>query len=214
MSEYTLLSNFGRNVYNISENPLNHCLLSPLDSAFINGSGSNRVSGMNSHHCQAFMSDYCANNWNNTCEILSESTQQNTVNSLSIYSLDMLNPLKNHNNELTSGDILLLNVAYKKYLKNGSCNIKHEPFDSMVVNSPLISLWDKHCIPVFEVDPKIIDEDPVMNKLLLKPLVGLNILVNIYNTAIRKNTIDSLRGTKLYTFFYSKNFQDYINRRC
>ena len=96
--------------------------------------------------------------------------------------------------------------------------MKYEPFDPTVSGSPMVSFWsgqcnrhgNESCIPVYEVNPQTIDRDPVMNKILDKPIISWGLLVNIYNTAVRKKTIDSLKGTKIYNFFQSKPFQDYI----
>ena len=119
---------------------------------------------------------------------------------------------------LTAGEILIANTASKKYLSDmRGCCLKYEPFDPTVSNSPMVSFWcgqcrngNETCIPVYEVNPKTIDNDPVMNKILDKPSISWGLLVNIYNTAVRKKTIDLLRGTKIYNFFQSKSFQDYI----
>ena len=49
-----------------------------------------------------------------------------------------------------------------------------------------------------------------MNKILNKPMIAFGLLVNIYNNAVRNNTIDMLKGTKIYNFFQLNDFQDYI----
>jgi hypothetical protein len=51
------------------------------------------------------------------------------------------------------------------------------------------------------VDPKTIDSDPVMDKLLARPIIGINILTNIYNTMKRYGTLAQLKGTKLGNFY-------------
>ena len=48
-----------------------------------------------------------------------------------------------------------------------------------------------------------------MNKLLSKPILGMDILLNIYNTAKRLGKLNGLKGTKLYRFFQSKPFHMY-----
>ena len=192
MPGYRLISSIGKNTQNNSNNPLNYCLVSGLDSSFNNGNYGN--TNYNSKHCEDFMSSYCSTEWNKICEISSQNTEY----------VD--------NNNLQLGDRLLRNTAAKKYLTEmHGCHIKYQPFDPTVANSPLISDWTGgNCIPVYEVNPQTIDSDPVMNKLLDKPSIAFNILINIYNTAIRKNTINSLKNTRLYKFFQSESFQNCI----
>ena len=219
MSQYKRISDFGQGVRNTSENPLNYCLADNLNTMFNNGATGNTISNSNGANCQAFMSDYCANDWNTICETASKSSTTMTPNSLqtcgSGYGQSCVQPC----NRLTAGEILIANTATKKYLSQmAGCSLKYEPFDPTVAGSPLVSFWsgncnthgNETCIPVYEVNPKIIDNDPVMNKILNKPIIAWGLLVNIYNTAVRKNTIDSLRGTKLYNFFQLPMFQDYI----
>ena len=190
MPGYRLISSIGQHSQNNS-NPLNYCLVTELDSGFNNGNYSKIT--YNSKKCQDFMSTYCSTNWNQICEISSQN-------------------LDSVNNNVQYGDLLIANTASKKYITEmGGCNIKYEPFDSTVSNSPLISYWTgTDCIPVYEVNPQTIDSDPVMNQLLNKPTIAFDILLNIYNTSLRKNTINSLKGTKIYNYFQSESFQNYI----
>ena len=61
-----------------------------------------------------------------------------------------------------------------------------------------------------QLNPKTIDNDPVMNKVLSIPFACMDILVNIYNSAVRMNTLQSLVGTKLYRFFMNPQFQQIV----
>jgi hypothetical protein len=88
--------------------------------------------------------------------------------------------------------------------------MQYEQFDPTVASSPLIAFWSGNggsCIPIYAVDPKTIDQDPVMTKILNKPIIAWSVLVNIYNTAKRKNTLNNLKGTRIYKFFMSNQFQ-------
>ena len=122
------------------------------------------------------------------------------------------------------GEILVRNTAQEKYLvaMSNNCQRAYEPFDPTVANSPLISTWvpmgngcnnqgncetSNTCIPIYAVDAKTIDDDPVMNKVLDKPYIAMDLLVNIYNNAKASNTLRDLKGTRIYNFFMSKPFQ-------
>jgi hypothetical protein len=169
--------------------------------------------GPGSKSCQAFMSQYCSENWDNVCEYASKNKSNVYPNNLQACNgnSDVLC------NNLTSGDILIQNTAARKYLVEmiGGCNIKYEQFDPTVATSPIISYWQggcNSCVPVYAVDPKKIDNDPVMNKILDRPIIAWSILVNIYNTAKRKGTLNKLKGTKIYKFFMSEPFQTYVTK--
>lgn len=216
MSNYKCISNFGSSVVNPSTNPLNYCLMSGLDSGFNNGGIGDTIGNPVNKHCQAFMSEYCASNWNGICEQQSQNQSKSFPNTLQRCGgapVSITGTIGCDN--ITAGDVLVANTAARKYLSkmNGNCYVKQEPFDPTVAGSPMISLWQGSadtCVPVYEVDPKKIDSDPVMDKLLAKPIIALTLLVNIYNTARRTQKLDQLKGTKIHNFFMSQLFQNYI----
>ena len=45
-----------------------------------------------------------------------------------------------------------------------------------------------------------------MDKILSKPIIGIDILVNIYNTMKRYGTLVKLKGTKLGTFYQTNKY--------
>lgn len=214
---YKSLSKIGNiNEYD-KNNPITYCLFDNIDSGFNHDSIGLDNCNKYSRSCQSYMSDFCSKNSQNRklhpfCEFLSRDERKDIPNSLSIFNSPNLTY-----GHLTFGDTLIQNTASKKYLSEmlGSCELKHEQFDPTVVNSPYISYWvgkghiqgNETCIPVYEVNHKEIDNDPIMNKILERPYIAWNILVNIYNTAIRKNKLNILKGTKLYNFFHSQYFQ-------
>jgi len=115
---------------------------------------------------------------------------------------------------LCAGQVLIRNTAARKYLvKMHGATKKYEPFDPNVATSPLISYWvpDNGCptnnscsVPVYAVDSKTIDKDPVMDKLLANTKIAPIILINIYNSMKRMGTLSTLKGTKL-GWFYNHN---------
>ena len=219
MSTYKCISNFGQGAANAPvNNPLTYCLEQTLDSEFMHGSIAETIGGANGKHCQAFMAQYCANDWNEVCEHASKNRSTLYPNNLQKCGTGSDVECK----DLTAGEILIQNTATRKYLveMGGLCNIKYEPFDPTVAASPLVAFWeggcttqgDGGCTPVYAVDPKKIDNDHVMNKILAKPIIAWSLLVNIYNTAKRKNKLNELKGTRIYRFFMSTPFQNYIKQ--
>ncbi len=221
---YKTISNFGActNTDAANNSPLSYCLLQTLDNEFLHGGHGNVIGGAHGKNCQNFMSSYCANNWNNICEFKSHDQSIIYPNSLGSCGGGGHEHISTTNDQLTAGQILIRNTAAKKYLTHmGGCVPKYEPFDPTVAASPLIFSWEKDChahgssgcVPVYEVNPYTIDCDPVMNKILAKPIIAMTILVNIYNTAMRKGTMADLEGTRLHHLFFSPQFQSYMRHR-
>lgn len=233
---YATIGSFGPNKPLGQSNPLSYCLLSGLDSGFLHtlGSGSD-ILGPDGAQCQLFMAEYCAFNpkgWDGVCEYLSKDTKRggypNTVQQCNGPSGSCMNSGTETGNSLTKGQTLIRNTAQEKYLKGMSSNCVrvHEPFDPTVADSPLISRWQpggnqscmsngncnasNKCIPIYGVDPATIDSDPVMNKLLDQPWIGMDILVNIHNIAQATGDIHKLKGTRIHNFFSTGDFQSIV----
>lgn len=216
---YANIVNFGNNVEKSpNNNPLSYCMTSELDNNFMHTAAETR--GPYSQPCQMFMSDYCAKEWNGVCEVASRNTNNQFPNTATPWLCD-----KNGQgaclgsgigSQFTQGDNLIRNTAIKKYMSamSETCSYSYQPFDPLVPTSPMIRYWNKSCAdctPIYEVNPKTIDSDPVMDKLLARPLLGMDIFLNIYNTAKRNGTLSSLKGTKLYNFFQGSYFQKYAS---
>jgi len=206
-SSYSLISNFGRDVAYEDENPLSYCLFDTMDVGFQHGGNAYSLAGTASSSCQAFLSDYCAQGWDNACEVASTNHNRSFPNQLTNAALDGYT--YNIMGSLTQGDMLVRNTAAKKYVVAlGNCKVKYEIFDPTVANSPMVSRWvgDEHnrneCTPIYAIaDVKNIDSDPVMNKILKKPQIALDILINIFNNQARLGPEYSLEGTKLGLYF-------------
>ena len=211
---YRSIKSMGPSETSEVDNPLTYCISNTVDTRFLHG-GNSDIYGQHSKPCQAYLSDYCANQWDGFCEYASNNNTISWTNNLNA-NWDV------SCKGLNAGEILIKNTASKKYLKEmGNCVQKLEPFDPTVANSPMISYWvpgtydiySNTCIPVYSVDPKTIDSDIVMDKILSRPIIALDILVNIFNTMTRENTIGQLNGTKLGKFYdenpYFRN-KDYL----
>jgi hypothetical protein len=157
------------------------------------------------------LADYCADKWDAFCEVASKNNNISFPDSIGGVSKSQLG--------LTSGEILLKNTVSRKYIVGmGNCIQKFEPFDPTVANSPIISYWipncgdlGRGCEPLYAVDPKTIDDDIVMDKLLTKPYIAVEILANIYNNMKNNRTLNQLNNTKLGRF-YSENINYFENK--
>jgi hypothetical protein len=198
---YSSIKSLGPDEVSMADNPLSYCLNNTIDQRFLHG-GNSDIYGQHSKPCQAYLSDYCAEGWDDFCETASQNKNYSYPNNIDPCSNDK---------GLNSGEILIRNTASKKYLiAMGNCVQKFEPFDPTVASSPMISYWipgycgnnsTSGCQPVYAVNPKNIDNDVVMNKLLSKPVIALDILINIFHTMTKDGSIKQLKGTKLGQFF-------------
>lgn len=201
---YKNVSSFGSNTDSPVNNPLTYCINNNMDSRFLHG-GHADIYGQHSRPCQLFLSQYCAEGWDGFCEYASKNTntsfpdQYDNCNGGGVVACRNLN----------AGDALIHNTAARKYLvKMNNARQKFEPFDPTVPSSPMISYWvSDNCsysnpgIPEYAVDPKVIDNDIVMNKILAKPEIAAEILINIYNTMKRYGILSSLKNTKIGNFY-------------
>lgn len=215
---YTPIANLGSNTYSQIDNPLSYCVNpDKLDSMFLHGGHTDSLLAPESEHCQRFMAGYCAKKWDGFCEFSSRN-QSTTVP-------DYLNTCNTHSSAvflgLNAGEILVRNTAAKKYLLDiTNAEEKYELFDPTVPTSAMISYWQKKpCSkltgvgldygkvePTYAVDPTNIDNDIVMDKILSKPIIAFDLLINIYNTMKLNGDLQKLKGTKLGHFYSSVNY--------
>lgn len=201
-NSYSSVSNFGSNQYTPLDNPLTYCIGNNLEQHFLHGGNQSNI-GNNSKNCQLFMSDYCAAGWDKFCEFESK-------NKTKTFATDKYSCAKDSTCSNTAGNLLIANTAARKYLLNmHNAREQYEPFDPTVANSPMIRYWVSENgggIPEYAVDPKSIDQDVLMDKILEDPNIAFSILINIYNTMKRHGTLSSLKTTKIGNFYNSHPF--------
>lgn len=205
MSSYRCISNLGPKTSTSAVNdPLTYCMQNDLDSRFMHGGHSDTI-GTYSRPCQLYMGQYCANKWDEFCEVASANTNHYWPNNTQMCNSASDTACRG----LTNGEFLIRNTAMEKYLvQMGNCVAKMEPFDPTVASSPMIKYYvsdncsySNRCVPEYGFDAKTIDQDPVMDKILARPAIGFDILVNGYNSMKRKGTLHTLKGTKLGKFY-------------
>ena len=169
------------------------------------------VLGQASRPCQLFLSEYCSQDWDGYCEMASQNSNVSFPNGMQT-NANCASP------GMTQGDMLIRNTAERKYLMQMVGGHKvFEPFDPTVPQSPMISSWQPiscqmngsgslNMVPIYSVNPKTIDNDVVMDKILRKPMIAVDILINIYNTMKRLGTLSQLKGTKLGQFYSTEPF--------
>lgn len=203
-NSYRGIASFGSNAYAPVDHPLSYCMSTQMDNQFLHGSSSVTI-GANSKHCQEYMTQYCAENFDGFCEAASKNSCTDFPNQgqgctgkgdIACRGMNL-------------GEALIRNVAADRFLiQMSGCHKAFQPFDPNVPNSPMVASWRSDvcgytnaCVPVYAVDPETIDKDDVMNKVLQNPRIAEDILVNIYNTMKRMGTLGRLKGTKLGRFY-------------
>ena len=209
---YVSLSALGpSNQLTTLDNPLLSCSVNGLESMLLTGNTYNTVD--TSKNAQLFSAGYCSNNWDGVCEYMSKNTQTTFPAMLSgnYAQNELTDPVM-----MAQGDILVRQTAMNKYTKfmSSNCERVYQPFNPTVTNSPFVSEWKPKessnnpvCTAIYDVDAKVIDSDPVMNKILQKPMIAMNVLLNIYNYRKGSGRLNELKGTKLYNLFMSNWFQ-------
>ena len=199
-NNYKKIKNFGGNISTPIDNPLSYCLQDGLNQKFLHGSSSSHITPQ-SNECKLFMSQYCAKNWDGFCEYAySNKNSQFAIGAApSIIGGVQSNSL---------GNTLLLDTAKEKYLKSmQNCCRVSIPFDPTVAMSPNITYWKNSsglsCIPTYEIDSAVIDDDIVMNKILVNPAPYINLLKNIYRSMKNDGSLntEAFKKTKLGIFF-------------
>jgi len=210
---YSTISNFGSNVPSAIDNPLSYALTSGLNNGFLHGGSADELVH-NTKPAQEFMSSYCNQGWDKICEAASKANGISKPNNL----LSCGQCGSGNVPDITDGEVLIRNTASKRYLVEMlGAHLIWQPYDPTVANSPLISSWesDEQCpcpsgfnngTPIYAVDPETIENDIVMHKLLNKPHIAFDILVNIYNTMKRKGTLQKLLGTRLGSLYQTHNY--------
>lgn len=219
---YPMIKDFGCSSVNLA-NPLSYCLPSTLDSGFNHGLGGNNISGPDNPQCVRAMAAYGAMHWDGACEYLANDSSRAYPNIMQ--SCNGASGGCNGTgigNDLTKGEFFIRNVASEKYLRymSANCERVYEPFDPTVADSPLISYWQPKqgncggaspavgaCVPIYGVDPNTVDSDPVMDKILAKPWIAMDILINIHANMDRFGGIQRYQGTKLHRFLTGDGFQ-------
>jgi hypothetical protein len=197
---YASISNFGpKDVDPGANNPLTYCVNSGTYQQFLHGASSANF-GPDCKECQMFMSDYCAQGWDGYCDIAAQNGNISLPNQLLGCGETVPNIY------MTQGNILLRNTAARKYLLASNGTKQFRKFDPNVPSSPWIyeieaPYCDGPLINEYAVNPSLIDDDPVMNRILVNPIIAVDLLLNIYKTMQKYGKLSQLQNTKLGAYF-------------
>jgi hypothetical protein len=199
---YAQLSHFGASPVNAlpvyNNDPLTYCIGNNASQRFNHGSHA-ATYGQNSKACQVYMSNRCAQNWDGVCEYAASNQANEEYGQVA----DTMFAGNHQTIGLSPGEVLLKNTAEDRFRAGMlNCELRTEPFDPVNPSSPYISYYvGQNCIPQYAVDPSTIDQDVIMNKILDRPHIAKQLLVNLKNTMIRQGTFPLLKGTRLGDFY-------------
>lgn len=200
---YREISSFGNNKCkrgNCDVDPVSYCVNDTINTRFLHGTSGTDHYGQFSIPCQAYLSNRCANKWDEICEYASKNNNNYYPN-----AIDFTNSSLPY--ALNGGEILIRNTAINKYLlfmKNATKRV--EQLDANVANSPYIEYWipviGTKMYPIYSIENvENLNNDIVMNKLIVYPHIAPDIINNIYNTMKKQQRLYLLEGTNLGNFY-------------
>ena len=180
----------------MTDNPVDMCVFSDVNKSLTGGVLGYRY-GPSNENCQLFMSERCSKNWDSVCDIASKNSTAQYPNTATIRGNAQGSPL-----EITGGSTvgaqLIHNAGQRRFCKFSNSNIQQFPFDPTNLSSPTVTRINRSQYgnnPVCSVDPRSIDSDILMNKMLDDPSTSMDTLTNICSKMKGK-----LNGTRIGKF--------------
>lgn len=162
------------------------CTFDDVDADLARGMGGVKQRGPMDPNCQIYNKLDCAKNWDDRCEFLSENTRPKSGSASSLWNYN--------NGTLTQGDDLIVEAARTRFCKVDG-GVEHT-FNVLDYTDCTLKVKDMRMGNKFNCvyDPKLLDNDPLFNKMIQRNL-GDDIVLNIYKNAI--NNKMNVKGTLL-----------------
>lgn len=223
---YARYINFGKGLNNNiqnpldSSNPLTYCMFPTLNSQFFHGSASGGfLYGNQNPSCLSFMADRCEKEWDGYCQAYMALNNDTYWPNSAVIDSTAYTFAKNYLNfKPTIGQDLLRNACYRKFIFIPGQVVNYNQFDSTVANSPFIKQYD-NLVPVFSHvknlnDPKIIDNDIHVQKMIQYPQICLDVLGRIYLSYINNDKNINIKNSILEKYFINnqKFYNEFIKQ--
>jgi hypothetical protein len=197
---YARIATFGQLNKVLQTDPVGYSIYKDIDSSFDQGPTS-RLFGPDQPNAQLYMAEKCSKEWDGACELLSRNTDGTKCNVGKIDSPLFKSPSPAG---MTIGDFLVENTATRRFCDLSSCKMTHESYNPMDPNSPFVTSYGScgftDCLPVC-TPPDNPDNDIVLNKVLEKPHMHVDLLVNMYDTINRSKQRSKYEKTRLGMVF-------------
>jgi hypothetical protein len=182
---YARIATFGQLNPVLRTDPVGYSIYKDIDSSFDIGPTS-RLFGPEQPNSQLYMAEKCAKEWDGACELLSRNNDGTKCNAGKIESPLFKTPSPPG---MTIGDFLVENSAVLKFCDMSSCKMTHESYNPMDPSSPYVTSYTgdgyTECLPVCR-PPSNPDADLVLNKVLNKPHLHVDLLVNMYRNVSKE----------------------------
>lgn len=150
-----------------------------------------------------YMAERCSKKWDGACEFLSRNQDNDAICNQAKISSPLFRRV-NVPGTQTIGDILVENSAVRRFCDLSSCAVTSEPYDPTNPNS----VWTKQygccgtttCLPVC-MPPENPDSDILMNKVLDKPQLHLDLLINMYKNVNKRKMRVKYVNTRIGRIF-------------
>lgn len=212
---YSTISNLGRSVNYHTEqaDPLTYCLYPNYNSEFIHGSTvSNLLSSPQSDSCQVYMSERCAEKWDEACDVYFKKNQDTFWPNMG--AVDLLSQ-KRANNFLqftpTTGENMIRNAVEKRFFIYPTATVEKVPFDPNMASSPFITrIFVDNMSPTWALHPMAVgnihDNDHYTNLMLQNSKVCFDLIARFHKMFKQQPVLlTKISGTnpssKLQTFF-------------
>lgn len=213
---YSTISNLGESVNYRTQHadPLTYCLLPNFDSEWIHGSTvTNLISTPQSDACQVFMSERCAERWDEACDVYTSQNQDTfwpNMGAVDLQSQARANRFLQHTP--TTGENMIRNSVEKRFFVYPNASTKMVPFDPNMASSPFFTRISVDTLtPQWMLHPMAMgslhDNDAFTNMMLQHPKTCFDLLARFHK--VFKNQPELMTkisgtehpNTKLMTFF-------------
>lgn len=192
-------------------NPLTYCMFPTLNAQFVHGSTSaGMLYAPYSPACQAFMKDYCSNNYDGFCEaynILNVDRYWPNSVGRDIQAQSYANSFQGF--FPTVGENMIRNVVHNHFIFFPNTVKTIEQFDKNVANSPLVSYENNYVNESSFVinlsDPEQIQRDPKVNLMMQNTRACFDVLARIYLAILRNEPNINIKGTVIEKFFVANS---------
>ena len=199
---YVQISKFGTSLnQKLTLDPVAASIYKDPDSSFDIGDSA-VLYGPSRANSQLYMAEKCSKDWDGACEFLSRNKDTSKPNIGKIASplfQTTLPPGKE-----TIGDFLVENASVRRFCDLSSCNITQEPYDPNNPDSVWVSSYGccgvNECLPVC-MPPSNPDNDILLNKVLDKPDLHIDLLVNMYKNVNAKGLRKNYENTRIGQIF-------------
>lgn len=178
MSNYAKIDMFGTNMRK-NQSINSDYVYTDLQDNFLHGN----TFGPMGRESRRFMVDRCSKVWDGMCDNFSRPWIKD-------YLINQID-----GTIATSEGMLIKEAAMRRFCTPIGCASTHQMVDPTTLGSPTYTEYNTPCQMQCQVDPAVIDQDPLMNRVLERPTENATLLMNICNTHKRLGI--PLQGTKV-----------------